>query len=418
VRVRVVVLAGLAAFVVGVYAVVVLGGAALLGRSDSPLVLSIAATALVALGFEPVQRRLEDAARSATGGPASAYDVLSRFSETVTGGYATEELPARMARLLAEGTGAAWAQVWLTARDRSTLAATWPADVGASGAGTRAMAVQHGGQVYGVLRLQEQPGLPLSAVEERLFAGLAAQAGLVLRLVGLRADLAARRDELARRAVDLRTSRDRLIATQDAERSRLERDMHDGAQQHLVALAVNLRLAETIAARSPERAVPVLAEQAVAARAAIATLTELSRGLYPRPLADDGLVAALREAVAASPVPVRVSGDGAGRLPAAVERALFFVALEALQNAAKHAGAASVTVRVEVADDECRLVVEDDGSGFVGGAAPGHGAGLDNMRDRVDAVGGTLTVLSEAGRGTAVTATVPLAAPLIPRPRG
>ena len=114
--------------------------------------------------------------------------------------------------------------------------------------GRRALAVRHGGHLLGVLRLQERPGVALTAVEERLFAGLAAQAGLVLRLVGLRAELEDRHEELVARAEELKASRERLIETQDAERRRLERDIHDGAQQHLVALTVNLRLAQTIAA--------------------------------------------------------------------------------------------------------------------------------------------------------------------------
>ncbi|MGH8971373.1 MAG: hypothetical protein ACRDV1_15645, partial [Actinomycetes bacterium] len=204
-RERLVVLAGLAGFVVGVYVVVVLGGGALIGRTDSPSVpLSVLATAIVALGFGPVQARLERAATDLVrGGTPTPYDVLSRFSETVTGGYATEELPARMSMLLAQGTGAEWAQVWLTVADRLTLSATWPPDAeadpatpypepdarDATGEGRRALTVRHGGQLLGVLRLQERPGVPLTSVEERLFTGLAAQAGLVLRLAGLRAEL-------------------------------------------------------------------------------------------------------------------------------------------------------------------------------------------------------------------------------------
>jgi signal transduction histidine kinase len=244
---------------------------------------------------------------------------------------------------------------------------------------------------------------------------VAAPGGLVRRLVGLQADLAARRDELATRAAELRASRDRLIATQDAERRRLERDMHDGAQQHLVALAVNLRLAETLAPRAPERAVALLASQASAAREAITTLSDLSRGIYPRTLDTDGLVAALRAAVVRSPVPVRVSGSDVGRLPAAVEQALYFVALEALQNAAKHSGATAVTVLVERDGTTCRLRVDDDGTGFSPGTPPGSGAGLANLRDRIDAVGGTVSVVSSPGHGTAVTASVPV--PAIPSPR-
>ena len=186
-----------------------------------------------------------------------------------------------------------------------------------TGEGLRALPVRHGGQLLGVLRLQERPGLALTAVEERLFAGLAAQAGLVLRLVGLRAELEDRRAELLARAEELKASRERLIETQDAERRRLERDIHDGAQQHLVALTVNLRLAQTIVGRSPERPLAVLSEQAVAADVAIETLSSLSRGIYPRLLADEGLVAALRSAVAGSAIPVTIDTAGAGTPPGA-----------------------------------------------------------------------------------------------------
>ena len=308
----------------------------------------------------------------------SAYDVLSRFSETVTGGFPTSELPARWRSCSREGTGAAWAQVWLTAQERPTLAATWPLGrrrrqrTTASwrrqrrrcGGRPSHRVVRHGGHVYGVLRLQEQPGLPLSPTEERLFTGLAAQAGLVLRLVGLQADLAARRDELATRAAELRASRDRLIATQDAERRRLERDMHDGAQQHLVALAVNLRLAETLAPRDPERAVGLLAGQASAAREAIATLSDLSRGIYPRPLDTDGLVAALRAAVVAQPgagprVGPRRRAAACGRRAGAV--------LRGPRGAAERRQARRRAARPRQSDRGARtpqVSVADDGTGF------------------------------------------------------
>ena len=440
-RNRLVMTVGLAGFVVGVYVVVVLGGGALIGRTDSPsLPLSVLATAAVALMFAPVQAALERAATSlGHGGAATPYDVLTRFSETVMGGYATEALPARMSMLLAQGTGAQWAQVWLTVSDRLTLAATWPAEAeanrtppdpqpgarDATGEGRRALTVRQGDQLLGVLRLQERPSLPLTSVEERLFTGLAAQAGLVLRLVGLRAELEARHDELVARADELKASRERLIKTQDTERRRLERDIHDGAQQHLVALAVNLRLAQTVAVRSPERAAHVLGQQADAARDAIETLTSLSRGIYPRLLSDEGLVPALRAAVATSATPVTINANGFGRLPTSLEATLYFCCMEAVQNAGKHSAADTVTVRLGEDRDRWRLTVTDDGAGFDQARvrASGAGLGLVNMRDRLDAVGGTVTVKSTCGRGTTVTAVVPkaeradLARTYLPTPR-
>jgi signal transduction histidine kinase len=429
-RARILEVAGLTAFVIGVYVVVVLGVGALVGRTSSPsLLLSVVATAIVALAFEPVQNRLEALSRNLlSGGVPSPYDVLSRFPESVTGSYPTEELPARMATLLGEGTGAAWAQVWLTVQGELTLAASWPPDDVAvteppqllpgsrdgSGEQRRAASVRHGGALLGMLRLQEQPGTPLTSVEERLFTGLAAQAGLVLRLAGLRAELAVRHEELAARAQELRASRERLIETQDSERRRLERDIHDGAQQHLVALAVNLRLAETVAARSPERAARVLEQQADAAREAIDTLTQLSRGIYPRMLSQEGLVPALRSAVAISPIPVRVEAVNVPRLPTAIEAALYFCCIEAVQNAAKHSRASEVTVTIDVSGGAVALTVEDDGAGFDAGSAE-VGAGLSNMRDRIDAAGGRFGMSSTPGRGTRVDVRVPVT--LVPAPR-
>ncbi|MEP7090084.1 MAG: ATP-binding protein [Nocardioidaceae bacterium] len=413
---------GLASFVVGVYAVVVRGGGALIGRTDSPsLPLSVVATAVVALLFAPVQAALErGAAKLGHGGAATPYDVLSRFTETVSGDCASEVLPARMSRLLAEGTGAQWAQVWLTVADRLTLAATWPAsseedettpdpqpDAGdATGQGRRALVVVHAGEVLGVLRLQERPGLALTTVEERLFTALAAQAGLMLRLVGVQAELEDRHQELAARASELKTSRERLIETQDTERRRLERDIHDGAQQHLVALAVNLRLAQVVAVGSPERAAHMLGKQADAARVAIETLSSLSRGIYPRLLSEEGLVPALRSAVSTSAIPVTVHSNQVGRLPAPVEAALYFCCVEAVQNAAKHSGAVSVAVRLSEDRETWLLVITDDGSGFAPTGPHLNGVGLANMRDRLDAVGGTVSVRSHVGRGTTITALV------------
>jgi signal transduction histidine kinase len=425
VRHRLVVTGALACFVVALYVAVVLGGGAVIGQTDSPsLPLSVVATAAVALLFAPAQSAIERIA-SRLGHPAAAtpYEVLTRFSQALTGGYGSAELPARMSRVLAEGTGAQWAQVWLQVSGRLTLTATWPpharADVrppavgidgmDSTGIGRRALPVRHSGESLGVLRLQERPGIPLTGVEQRLVAGLAAQAGLALRLAALRAELEDRHAELALRAGDLRASRDRLIAAHDAERRRLERDLHDGAQQHLVALTVNLRLAQTISRRSPEGAALLLAEQADAAGVAIDTLTSLSRGIYPSLLEAEGLVSALRSAAAASSIPVSVDTTTTRRPTTEVEAALYFCCMESVQNAAKHSGAAQVSVRLSDASGRWLLSVTDQGAGFDPRSvvAAGTGAGLVNMRDRLEAVGGTVTVRSRPGEGTRVIAAVP-----------
>ena len=419
---RVVVVFGLAAFVVCVYVVVVLGGGALIGHTESPsLPLSIVATTAVALSFARVQAALETAALRWGLGKAAPYDVLSQFSDAVTGVDATEDVPARMAMLLARGTGAEWAQVWLNVSSGVTLTASWPEDVDAdlpppslgfghlavTDQGLRTLPVRHGVQLLGVLRLQERPGVELTVVEQRLFEGLAAQAGLVLRRTALRADLDDRRNELLVRSEQLKASRERLIESQDSERKRLERDLHDGAQQHLVALTVHLRLAHTILKRSRERARGMLAMQADAADAAIETLSTLSRGLYPQGLADGGLEAALHTAVAGASIPVTVATHTTQRPPPTVEAALYFCAMEAVQNATKHSGASNVSVTLDYSADAWRLTIVDDGTGFDVAKARVPGVGLSNMRDRLDAVGGTVGLTSQPGTGTTVLAEVP-----------
>jgi signal transduction histidine kinase len=414
-RSRVFVVAGLAGYVAVVYVVIVVGLGRLVGRTNAPsLALSIVATATVAISLEPVRARLQRMAAEIFDLRASPYEVLSRFAVTSEADEA-DDVTARMARLLAQGTGAATAQVWLTVGDESRFAAGWPREsVGpadnafvAPVTPWRSLPVRHAGETLGLLRLQEHPSRSLTPVEERLFVGLAAQAGLVLRSARLRAQLSQRLVELSARADELTASRERLIEAQDAERRHLERDIHDGAQQNLVALTVNLRLAQTLLGRSRERAAAVMAAQAVAAQQAIDTLTQLSRGIYPTALAEDGLIAALGAAAAASPLPVQLSADATIRLPSEVEAALYFCGLEALQNAAKHSGGTCAKVLFGRTGDSVYLSVSDDGAGFPT-AGVATGSGTSNMRDRIDAVGGVFSITSATGRGTCVEARVAL----------
>ena len=418
-RVSLVVWSGAFLAVAAVYVVVVLGGGLLIGHTDSPhLGLSVLATAIVALGLEPLTSRLEGVAtRWVRGGRAAPYDVLSRFSDSLTGEIepgSQAELPLRMARLLAEGTGARWAQVWLVVDDQPQLAAAWPQESASEPGGTaavdetglRAQDVTLDGALLGVLRLQEHPDQPLSPVEERLFAGLAAQAGLVLRGARLRTDLARRAADLATLAGDLQTSRRRVVDTHDTERRRLERDIHDGAQQHLVALVVNLRLAHTLTLRSPDRARAVLVSQEDAVDNAITSLVDLSRGIYPTVLTEDGVAAAVRDVVASSTIPVAVLDHLTGRPAAELETALYFCCVEAVQNAVKHAAASRIQVRFATVGDRIELLVSDDGQGFDVPTVLAAG-GLGNLRDRVDSMDGDLTVRTNQAGGTDVVVTVP-----------
>jgi signal transduction histidine kinase len=417
------VLAGLVGFVGLTYVVVVVAGGLLLGHTSTPHVgLSVLATAVVALGFDRVLTRLEGfATRVVHQGRPSPYDAMRRFSGAVESAGPGEDLPLRMARLLAEGTGAEWAQVWVAVDGRPVPAATWPPEAGTRlGAspeldpGTRRLPVRHGDEGLGMLVLREREGTPLTPVEERLFADLASQAGLVLRGARLRAALERRLGELSVREEELRRSRERLVDAQDEARRRLERDIHDGAQQHLVALAVNLRLAATLAVTAPERAETLLAAQEGAAADAVATLHQLSRGIYPPRLEEAGVAAALRAAAGDGVLVVELGGS---RYPIDVEAAAYFCCLEAVQNATKHAGAATVRVEVEAGPDGLVLTVTDDGAGFDPERAAA-GTGLANMRDRVDSAGGALEVTSSPGQGTCVRAVIPAGVLASPEGRG
>ena len=223
-----------------------------------------------------------------------------------------------------------------------------------------------------------------------------------MRGARLNAELNQRLEELSTRAEELRSSRQRLVEAHDAERRILERNIHDGAQQHLVALAVNLRLAETLSRRSRERAESLLAEQERAAAEAIQVLLTLSRGIYPPALGADGLVPALTTAVATSAIPVQVSATRVSRYSAGVEATAYFCCLEAVQNATKHSGATTIRVSLHGRDGVLSFLVEDDGVGFDPAKIP-VGTGLANLRDRIESAGGTLETSTTPGVGTRIT---------------
>jgi signal transduction histidine kinase len=206
------------------------------------------------------------------------------------------------------------------------------------------------------------------------------------------------------------------VTAQDRERRRLERDIHDGAQQQLVALAINLKVARALAATDPTGARTTIEEQLSAVTEAIDTLSDLSRGLLPDVLAEQGLAAALTRVTVGNPVPVSVSCAGLPRLSADLEATLYFCALEAVQNATKHAGARRIDVRVEWEQGRLSLLVEDDGTGF--DPRTEEGTGLANIRERVGALGGTLRLTSGRREGTAVRVDVPVDAPGVQHPAG
>jgi len=420
---RAIVYGSLAAFIAGVYVAIAVGIGALVGSGGQQnLGLSVLATAIVAIGFQPVRERMQRLAnRLVYGQRATPYEVLAQFSGNVAQSYAVDEVMPRMARVLAEGTGARRADVWLCNASTLRPVASWPADAGVlppvpAGDGSipsipgtdGVVAVRHHGELLGALSVTKQQGETLGAVEQNLLDHLAHQAGLVLRNVGLTADLQQRLDEL-------RASRERLVAAQDEERRRIERNLHDGAQQHLVALRVKLGLVEMLLGRDVDKARGALEQLKSDAADTLETVRDLARGIYPPLLAEQGLAAALRAHAGKATLPVEVSAAGLARYTADVEAAVYFCALEALQNVQKYAHASCATVRLSDDAGVLHFEVADDGDGFDVATAR-RGAGLTNMADRLDALGGSLDVESAPGHGARLRGSIPVAAPAAAAP--
>jgi signal transduction histidine kinase len=449
---RTVVAALVTATFTAVYALVVVAVGAVTGRpGGNPL--TFVAAALAAVLLQPVRTRAGQLAdRLVYGRRATPYEVLSEFSEQVAGTYSTEDVLPRMARMLAEATGAQRAEVWLRTGGSEQLEAAWPSANGsavpatatASGAEepanpgesasqeghttqavptspegptgqerpsgaeeadtraaeaavngrARAFVVEHQGERLGALRITSSPREPLTPAGERLVRDVAAQAGLVLRNVAL--------------IEDLRASRQRLVAAADEARRRLERNLHDGAQQQLVALRITLQLARQLVADAPGEAAELLAQTEQEAQDALEELRDLARGIYPPLLADLGLPAALEAQARKAPLPVTVEAERIGRYPQDVEAAVYFCVLEALQNVTKYAQASAAVVSLGHDGGRLAFTVSDDGRGFDPAAAP-PGTGVQGMADRLAALGGTLHVSSAPGHGTRVTGRVPAA---------
>ncbi len=393
----------LVGFITLTYVGIVVGVGTLVG-SRGNVFLSIVATAIIAVAFQPLRERVRRFAnRVVYGKRATPYEVLSEFAEGLGTVFSAEDVLPRMARLLAEGTGATTG-IWVHVGDQLRLAASSTDDdappVAVRGddlppfeGWDRAWPVRHRGDLLGALTVRKPPQEPLSEAEERLVASVASQAGLVLGNVRL--------------IEELRASRQRLVTAQDEERRRLERDIHDGAQQQLVAMAVKLRLARTLASKDPARAEQMLDDLQTENQDTLETLRGLARGIYPPLLADQGLATALAAQARKGAMPVEVAGDGVGRFPQEVEAAAYFSCLEALQNVAKYAEASRAVVRLWSEDGTLAFAVEDDGRGFDPRATP-PGSGLRNMADRLDALGGSIEIRSAVGDGTTVEGRIPV----------
>jgi signal transduction histidine kinase len=401
----------LAVFITAVYAGLVVGVGALAGNTRNPLLAALAA-AVVAVAFQPVRQRAGRLAnRVVYGRRATPYQVLSDFAQRIGGTYSAGEVLPQMAHIVAEGTGAERVVVWLRVGDQLRPEA-WSGSVGAGlhavdalpvsgralpslpGAGM-SVPVVHQAELLGAISIMMPKDEPLRPAGKQLVADVASQAGLVLANAGL--------------IEDLRASRQRLVTAQDEARRRLERNIHDGAQQDLVALGIKLNLAEVTVAGDPAQAGPVFGELKADTAGALENLRDLARGIYPPLLADLGLAAALNAQASKSAVPVTVEADGIGRFGQDIEAAVYFCCLEALQNTAKYASASQARICLQAQNGTLRFTVSDDGTGYDARHTP-MGSGLRNMADRLAALGGRLEVRSAPGQGTTITGYLPVPA--------
>jgi signal transduction histidine kinase len=424
-------------------AVLGLGHAPKTAGDKEALALSMVASGVAALIFVPVRARfLESATRFVYGSREAPDEVLRTFGSRLTRAIPMDELLLQLAESLRKtmdlaraevytGTGevlertvsvpdmgpaslvvsprerpvvtragvsgTAWASIWLPTlineREHEQL---------------RVAPVSHAGELLGLI-VVERPamGNAFSEDDDRVLADLARQVGLALHNSQLDTALQTTLDEVRKQADELRESRARIVASGDAERRRVERNLHDGAQQHLVALAVNLRLAKDIIVDDQEAGLEMLDELAGEVQETIQELRELAHGIYPPLLVDSGLVEALRAAANRNPLPVEIVTDGVGRYPPEAEAAVYFCCLEALQNAAKHAPNARVEVRLWEESGGLLFTVADDGPGFDPAKAQ-RGHGYVNMADRLGAIGGTVRWDSGMGKGSQVHGSVPL----------
>src|SRR5262245_1451577 len=403
----------LSAALTAIYVGIVVGIGTTAGYAGGPLLNAAAALAIAVL-FQPLRRRAQLAAnRVVYGQRATPYQVLSDFAQDMAGQLDAGAALEKMATVLAGATGAVRAEVWVRVGPQLRPQAVWPpgsappaavplaggAQLPSFGAATRAVAVRHRGELLGAITLSKPRNEAVSAAEDKLLEHLASQAGLVLRNAALTAELQATID-------DLRASRRRLVRAQDAERQKIERNLHDGAQQQLVALTIALTLLDG-AADHPAEVRQLTSELRSGLHAALDDLRALARGIYPPLLADQGLRAALQAQATRAPLPVQLDADGIGRYPREAEAAVYFCILEALQNTAKYAHASQATVALSCPGGDLRFTVADDGTGFDTTHTTG-GTGPHGMPDRLAAAGGALHVRSQPGHGTTITGTLPV----------
>jgi signal transduction histidine kinase len=394
----------LAAFITALYVGVVVGIGSLIGRGQDPnLGLSLVATGLVAVLFQPARERIQRLAnRLVYGQRLSPYEAITSFSEQMSHSLDPDVVLPRMADACARATGAERAEVALSLPTGDSRSYVWPPHAPAQDFDI-SHPVTHLGETLGRISIAKKRGEPPTEQDRDLLLDLASQAGLGLKNLRLT-------EELRQRLKEIELSRRRIVEAQDTERKRMEKDIHDGAQQQLVAMSVKLGLAQATLAKDPAKTNSLLEDLRAEATETVETLRDLARGIFPQVLADKGLVAALQAHINKMEIPATISSSSldSSRLPEEVEAAVYFCIREALQNASKHAHGAAIAIDLRMeGPSSLAFEVKDEGPGFDPATVNSSSSGMQNMADRIEAIGGTFEVASAPGRGTTIRGTVP-----------
>ena len=408
----------------------------------SLVVLTIVGTVAGALAFEPIRRASTKRFRERlAGGHEDRGSVLNVFGQRIRRDIPLAEVLLQSAESLRRSMDLGAAEIWtgreghlertasVPERPRRSLTVDQETSRVAARAGVagpawlrvwmpglavvaadvhlRVVPLGFAGELLGLVVVERNGDRDFSGAEEEVLGELGRQLGLALHNTQLDLALQDTLDEVRRQATEIQASRRRLVQAADGERRRIERDLHDGAQQHLVALSVNLRLARDMVGDAPDAAVEMLDRLHAMLKDTVTELRNLAHGIYPPLLIGSGLAPALCAAAAKSSLAVVVETEVVQRFTAEVEAAVYFCCLEALQNAAKHAPSAEVVVRLWTDAGGLLFEVADDGPGFdVDDTGDGHG--FVNMSDRLGAIGGSVRWDSAPGHGTRVSGAVPV----------